>query len=564
MESGNIKRYYTYAWDHLPPIVRMLVWLSFAGICITPLFFSLGDHPIHGDSEARYGVIARGMALGQTSLLVPTYFDEPHLTKPPLTYWLMAGSIWLLGDGELALRMPAALSGVGTLAIVFGLAYRLHGRRRAVIAAAIVSVTPMFVVVHRMGITDGPLGLCCTAAFAAGFLATTEYKVKYNITLWFAVGLALLVKGPVGLLPPAVLLLWLGITGQWSSFRRLRPMVGLALAILPLAAWVFLIAWNYPEAWVEWRYQLVSRAVGTGDHPEAWWYFVPVFILGFLPATALFVVYSPKRELKMNSIRWGEEWMLWTLAVLITVALFSLMRGKLMSYLLPLVGPVAWLAAGLINPPRQQKPARIRRFAIVGTVVGVSLAVITAFYVVFSCFGAEQTLWLWPILPMWLAIMWWAGHANESRRHRCGQRSGGHCGVAAALVWLTLWLGVVWSCWVEDQVFGRNSVPTLVGRVQTATGLEHPHILTVGFSERSLPYYSNRSTRRIDPRILDEVWAGIRKDDLILVADPLRWDVIDSDPNWRLEQRFEPVDMKIKYGYEGNALRIYRVRPELW
>lgn len=475
-------------------------WSLFALLCVTPLFFSLGNHPIHGDSEARYGVIARGMAHGETPLLVPTYFDQPHLTKPPLTYWLMAASIRLLGDGELALRLPAALSGVFTLTIVFGLAFKLHGPRQAAVATAIVSVTPMFVVISRMGITDGPLGLFITAALAAGVLAGREQggRTRWVVALWVAVGLALLTKGPAGLLPPAALVIWLVCSGRRRTIRRLRPLLGLTLALLPLIAWAGLVAWRHPEAWGVWKFQVWDRAAGTGDHPEPWWFFAPVFALGLLPATALLtsaVLQSPRRN-PMNLIHSAQERSLWIIMCTLTFLIFTLISGKLMSYLMPLVAPMAWMTANII-------------------------------------FNAN-TINIFNINIYRNFTVCWAGVI---------------CCICGA-------------CIAEDFVFNRHSAPALVDQIRNATGLEHPHILTVGFGDRSLPYYTHQPTRWIDPRVLDPEWEAMRKDDLVLVADSERWDIFAADPNWSLDRRWVQLDLTVALGYEGHALRVYLPRPE--
>ena len=89
-----------------------------------------------------------------------------------------------------------------------------------------------------------------------------------------------------------------------------------------------------------------------------------------------------------------------------------------------------------------------------------------------------------------------------------------------------------------------TGVPAVVAQVCEATGLEHPQILTVGFGARSLPYYTHRPARWIAPRVLPATWAAMRKDDLVLLADPEWWDAFATDPNWDLSERFEPVDLE--------------------
>ncbi|MBB6429864.1 ArnT family glycosyltransferase [Algisphaera agarilytica] len=530
-------------------LVCRLGWVAFALLCVFPLFFSLGNHPIHGDSEARYGVVARGMALGQTPLLVPTYFDQPHLTKPPLTYWLMAGSIRLLGDGELALRIPAALSGVLTLAIVFGLGYRLHGARRAAVATAILSVTPMFVVISRMGITDGLLGLFSTAALACGVLAVKDRRGYWVTGLWLAVALGLLTKGPAALLAPGALMIWLLVTGQRESLRRIRPVLGLLAALLPLAGWALLIAWQHPEAWAIWKYQTFDRAVGTGDHPEPWWFFFPVLLVGLLPATALLLAHRPAQlRVALAELRESKsEVLLWLMMAGLTLLVFTLISGKLMSYLMPLAAPLAWWVGGeKFIKEEKTKKYKYQYFVFFALLVCLALA----FGMIWRDFGPAEAAYLWPLVLVLIvgATLDWRGVWRSGSRKITG----------SIAMWLAMLNVVAWACIAEDRVYGRHSVPAAVAEVRAATGLEHPQILTVGFGDRSLPYYTQRPTRWIDPRVLPDAWEAMRKDDLILLADPEKWDIFDADPYWDLSQRFERVDLEVLLGYEGQRLRVYQ------
>ncbi|MEL7089346.1 MAG: hypothetical protein AAGL98_13050, partial [Planctomycetota bacterium] len=103
----------------------------------------------------------------------------------------------------------------------------------------------------------------------------------------------------------------------------------------------------------------------------------------------------------------------------------------------------------------------------------------------------------------------------------------------------------------------------MVDSLRQHTGLDRPQVLTVGFIDRRLPYYTRRPTGRIDPRILDPVWEKMRKDDLILVADPVIWDRFASDPHWDLSRRFVRLDFTVQLGSHDGRLQVFRTRPEL-
>jgi mannosyltransferase len=68
-----------------------------------------------------------------------------HENTPPLWYLIAWADTRLFGDGALALRLPSAIAGILTVPVVWGVAERLAGRRAALIAAALVTVNPLFV-----------------------------------------------------------------------------------------------------------------------------------------------------------------------------------------------------------------------------------------------------------------------------------------------------------------------------------------------------------------------------------------------------------------------------------
>src|SRR3984893_6152860 len=65
--------------------------------------------------------------------------------SPPLWYLIAWADVRLLGDGEVALRLPSALAGVATVAVAWGIGEQLAGRRSALIAATLTAVNPLFV-----------------------------------------------------------------------------------------------------------------------------------------------------------------------------------------------------------------------------------------------------------------------------------------------------------------------------------------------------------------------------------------------------------------------------------
>ena len=80
-------------------------------LILPALYYGLGSRPLYKIQEVRIAETAREMVVGN-DWLVPHYNGKLRLQKPPLPYWLSAGSFRLLGINETAVKQLAVLFGV--------------------------------------------------------------------------------------------------------------------------------------------------------------------------------------------------------------------------------------------------------------------------------------------------------------------------------------------------------------------------------------------------------------------------------------------------------------------
>ncbi len=101
------------------------IFLLLAGI---RLFFN-AVIPLTDKTEARYGEVARLMAETGNWIVPQIDYGLPFWAKPPLSSWLSAGSISLLGDSEFALRLPYWIMAVliAFLLIPYGHQKKING-----------------------------------------------------------------------------------------------------------------------------------------------------------------------------------------------------------------------------------------------------------------------------------------------------------------------------------------------------------------------------------------------------------------------------------------------------
>jgi 4-amino-4-deoxy-L-arabinose transferase-like glycosyltransferase len=100
----------------------------------TPVFFGLlallafafqGTRPLSEPDEGRYSNIALQMVDSGDWWVPRLHAQQPHLAKPPQTYWLIAASLTVFGRNEWAVRFPDALAFLITAFLVVDIARSL-------------------------------------------------------------------------------------------------------------------------------------------------------------------------------------------------------------------------------------------------------------------------------------------------------------------------------------------------------------------------------------------------------------------------------------------------------
>jgi mannosyltransferase len=154
---------------------------------------------------------------------------------PPLWYVVEWFDYRVLGSGEVALRLPSALAGVATVPVAWAIGRELAGRRAAIITAALVAVSPLFVWYSQEARAYG-LFVASTALALLCFLRAERDPTPGRMAAFAASGVLALLSHyfAVFLLVPMVL--WL--LGGRSTRRAALPAAGAltlaGLALVPL------------------------------------------------------------------------------------------------------------------------------------------------------------------------------------------------------------------------------------------------------------------------------------------------------------------------------------------
>lgn len=310
-----------------------------AALALVLFFFHLGTYGLWEPDEARYAEIAREMLVSH-NFIVPHLNYVPYVEKPPLLYWLTAGSMKLLGVNEFAARfVNAGAALIGVLA-TYLFALSTFDYRRARLAGAILATSALYAVMAQVLTTDMLLTAAITVAMFAFFRQWRDGG-RWWWLCYLAMSLAVLTKGPVGAALPLItgaIFLW--YEGQWrGAVRRFHLIPGLIITAAVSLPWFAAITLQEPDFF---DFYFVGEHLRRFleprySHGEPIYYYIPVIAGGFLP-WSLAVLFIPWRSLKPNPAR-----RFCLIAAATVFVLFSLASAKLIPYILPAF-PLAALA----------------------------------------------------------------------------------------------------------------------------------------------------------------------------------------------------------------------------
>lgn len=335
--------------------IFLLVLLTFS-----LFFFRLGSWAFFDADEGRYGSIPREMA-ESGDFITPTLNQIKFFDKPPLLYWGIAASYKLFGFSEAAARLIPALAALMGVVFAWQLGRRMFSERTGLLAAVILSTSLMWPLLARVVITDMLVSSLLFISLAVWWMAHTQTIPKRRLTFyaafWAVMALAVLSKGPVNLvLAGGAIVLYCALARQWSALKATFQPVGLAVFFAVAAPWFIAVALHNPEFnHYFWYDQHIARFFGESisgaDHIRGIDYFIkliPVILFPwsvFIPV-AIFAAVKAWKQPDTPRRRAG----VFLLSIVIFIlAFYSTSSSKLITYLLPILPPIAILLAAYFD-----------------------------------------------------------------------------------------------------------------------------------------------------------------------------------------------------------------------
>jgi 4-amino-4-deoxy-L-arabinose transferase-like glycosyltransferase len=265
-------------------------YLLFLAASAALFLVNLGGPSLWDADEGRNAGCAYEM-LVSGNYLVPTFNAELRVDKPPLLYWLEVAAYRLLGIHELAARLPSALAAFLTVLLVYELGRSLFDRATGLLAALLFATTPMVCASARFANPDALLNLFTVLALLVTWLGYAKMGRLLFVPMGLASALAVLAKGPVGLLVPGTVLLAFLI---WA--RKVRMLLAPARLIAGCLAFAFVALPWYILVGVEtkgaflhgflWDHNLGRFQSPMEHHGGGPFYYLLVLLVGFAPWSA--------------------------------------------------------------------------------------------------------------------------------------------------------------------------------------------------------------------------------------------------------------------------------------
>ncbi len=355
------------------------------------LFSALAWFPFLGNvylfdwDEVNFAEAAREM-LETGNYLQVTINYLPFWEKPPLFFWLQALSMKAFGVGEFAARFPNAVANTLTLFLLHAWGRQLGGLNLGRLWALAWAGTLLSHFYGKSAIIDPWFNLFIFLSirrFILSFTRTTPFKDYAWGGIW--AGLAVLTKGPVGLLLIGLCLL---VFWAINKFRWVFSTAAIPLAVFTLCLTVG--AWLGTEYFTNgpwffekfWEYTL--RLGGTADsgHGGFFGYHFVVLLIGCFPASVFAITHlwkRPAEEAANKSPRaFFRLWMrilFWLVLIVFTIVKTKIVHYSSLCYL-----PLTFLAADWLTlkieaqEPVFKKSTKILFWVLVGLIALLPIA----------------------------------------------------------------------------------------------------------------------------------------------------------------------------------------------
>jgi 4-amino-4-deoxy-L-arabinose transferase-like glycosyltransferase len=490
----------------------------------------------------------------------------PRYKKPVGIYWMQAATTAIADLGRpvhdriWTYRLPSLFGALAAVWLTFWCARAFAAVEAAFLAAALMGATLLLTGEAIIATTDAVLAACVLGAqgfFLRVYRAACEGQPPphFNMALigWAALGLGVLVKGPVAVAVCALTLIGLSLWDRdWRWLKESHPLAGLGVVLLIVAPWAVAIALRSHGGFYEQSlgHDFAAKVAGGQEsHGAPPGYFLAFLSMTLWPVTLFLIpaLVAAWRQRGEPAIRFLVAW------IVPAWLMFELVPTKLPHYILPLYPALAILAALWALGPKETA-ARLDRWlfwaAPVQFALGV-LALAAAILAVPAIYGDGVVWWQLVCAVLFVAF---GVIAVIAYARKFALTAAAAALVSALIVYPLMTAGVAPSLqkiWIS---------PRAAAAAKALARPDDPPPALAGYLEPSMVFLSGTETRLTDGRGAAE--AGATQGGLAFVEERQRPAFMAHLAE--LEADTEQVGEVDGLNYSSNAethIHIYRVTP---
>jgi 4-amino-4-deoxy-L-arabinose transferase-like glycosyltransferase len=345
-----------------------------AAVCLLLFGTGIATLPLTDPDESRCCQIVQNM-IRTHNYVIPHLDGDVYYDKPAPFFWLACAVQLSGGSMELGGRAVAAFAGFCAVLVTFFWARRLAGTAAGLLAGIMLATGAEFFFIARWYRMDMPFAAAMWAALLWFWRYENEAETKSRhlkqwLGFYFFAAIATLMKGPAGLLLPALVIgAYMLLAGKRRNLRGFFCIPAL-IVFFAVAAPCYIAACmrEHDYAYQFFVKQNFSRFATRSMAPQTWpgIVYVGIIIAGMFPWTFLL----PATIERFFPRKWQERTknpavlFLW-LSVLVPLLFFGFAKSKMGNYILPVFAPLAVLTAlPVISWAKSQAPDRAVRDAM--------------------------------------------------------------------------------------------------------------------------------------------------------------------------------------------------------
>ncbi len=317
-------------------------------ISLSVAFIFQGKRGLYEPDEGRYSECAREMII-TNNYFIPQLNLKPHLSKPPVTYWFIAGSLKLFGKNEFAARFPNSLLFFFTVILIYLIGKHLWNKDIGILSSLIYS-TSIFPFIGLNFVTTDTI-----LTFFIWLYIYLFIKKRYFL-MWIAMGLAFLTKGPPCLLPFIGIIIFLLLKDR-TELRNIFTLKNVLIFILVGFSWYLSVIIRNPKYFNYFiNYELIGRIEGIHHRNSGifgWMIYIPIMLFGLLPWNIFW---------RKINFRKDDNVLFFLFLIFIPLIIFCIVKSRLPLYLLPLFPAITLITGYELNESNIE--IKIRYFII--------------------------------------------------------------------------------------------------------------------------------------------------------------------------------------------------------